>query len=185
MDIDPLSFLVAGLAGSVVALTLREVVDWLKGPRLRIEFGKGDPFLVKRHSIDEKYWLRIRIKNIGRKTAKNVKVYISALSIEGENKNLVDNPAELGFVGNEKSSQANLPPGIRFFVDAFVQQGKNSCPGAVVRNPPDNQLAVTVFDLYTNNKEFSIEVTACADDAYTISEKVSLDLESRPMQWKT
>jgi hypothetical protein len=85
-----LPYLGGGLAGSILTQGAQKFTNWRERPILIAEFGKtGDGSIIQQHlpasNADSstkciQQWARVKVKNNGRSTARNVRVIITSIS---------------------------------------------------------------------------------------------------------
>ena len=100
--------------GTVSAVVLVLFKDWFikiyRRPKLITEFSNSEPYCryASENNI-KKYWMRLRIKNIGRSIAKGCEVKLVRIINPKTQKEAVDfDPVTLHWVGHPRSKNTNF-----------------------------------------------------------------------------
>lgn len=121
-----------GLAGAIVTLGTQNITKWWEKPKLAAEFGKeGDGSIIK-HALPAsnpdspaqviQQWIRVKIKNNGRSTARNVRVIIVYISNKTSDFTSWDFNREIIDCGwsHIYETRIDIPPRTWRFADLFV-----------------------------------------------------------------
>jgi hypothetical protein len=125
---------VGGVIGALIGVVTKEAVDWVRRPRIQLEVQDREPFRVE---VAREYprgeagpvepgkavFLRCRVTNVGRRTAKACCVFVREARRQGFSTISYGNPLALHWAGYEQTS-IDLPPGIPHFVDVAVSESR-------------------------------------------------------------
>ena len=116
-----------GLAGAFVTLATQKFTKWWEKPILVPGFGiDGDGSIINEPSPDavqrKRQWVRLKVKNNGRSTARNVRVIIGSIGNKTSDQHAWDFTSEVIDCGwsHIDEFKIDIPPDTWRFADLFV-----------------------------------------------------------------
>jgi len=189
---------VAAFAGALGAWFIGKVHEWWTAPKIKIKYGKDYPYRAHAFAIggdQEMQFIRVRVANLGRSTARNCKCYVRDVTLKEKDGTKNDLPtAELmltNWVPREAGvARMHIPRDLEFLADIAMTM-KNESGIAPWRpskyfDTAGERVVAPIFNLQnkplekfaTHDGEFIVEVVVVSDNAKTETETIRFSFDS-------
>ena len=168
--------------GGIVGWGLTKIEEWWRKPRVVIEYGSGYPFIDTAKFADggESDFVRVRVRNSGRKTAERCKCYVRNIKLKKGGKIQELPTANLmlaSWVPREEGvTTKNIPPKSEFFADvAYAYEDKGKYTVAPVFNIQN----FNVSDFTNHVGDFELEFVVLAENLPPASRVIQFSFDGK------